>query len=267
MLLAPKSKISSLYYRTKLQIHNLAFYNTKNKDGFCYLWSETEGGLNSEEFASICVSLVEDKVLRQEKATKIIFYSDGCTYQNQNRYCVMSNALLLTAMNHKVIIEKKFLEVRHTQMEADSIHSSVERALRDKNISVPAEYISICRSARKKPRPYDVTYLNHTFFKRFDEVNFFKSIRPGRWKGDAKVTDIRALQYTPNGDVFFKLRFTDEWKILSQTKSPAVIALPFNSLRNQFLTKRKITRRKFEGSSSYVDSAILFGYIRADIKL
>ena len=131
----------------------------------------------------------------------------------------MSNELLLTAINHNIIIEQKFLEVAHTQMEADRIHSSVERALKDKNINVPAEYISICRSARKDPRLYDVTYLNHTFFKSFDEVNFFKSNRPGRDKGDAKVSDIKALQYTPNGDVILKLIFTDEWKILSQRKS------------------------------------------------
>lgn len=91
-----------------------------------------------------------------------------------------------------------------------------------------------------------MTYLNHTVFKSFDEVIFFKSIRPGRGIGDAKVTDIRALQYTPNGEIYFKLRFTDDWKILPQRKSPAVIALPFNSLRNQYSTKRKITKRKFE---------------------
>lgn len=79
-------------------------------------------------------------------------------------------------------------------MEADdSIHSSVERALKNKNINVPAKYIFICRLARKNPRPYDVMYLNHAFFKSFDEVPFFRSIRPGRGKGDAKITDIRAL--------------------------------------------------------------------------
>lgn len=78
------------------------------------------------------------------------FYSDGCTYQNRN--CVMSNALLCTAMNHNLIIEQKFLEVGHTQMEADCMHSTIERALKNKDINVPAEYISICKLARKKPK-------------------------------------------------------------------------------------------------------------------
>lgn len=53
VLMAPKSNISSLYYRNKLQIHNLTFYNLENKDGFCYLWNETERGLTSEEFAIV----------------------------------------------------------------------------------------------------------------------------------------------------------------------------------------------------------------------
>lgn len=107
----------------------------------------------------------------------------------------MSNALLSTAINHNIIIEQKFLEVGHTQMEADSMHSTIERALKNKDINVPVEYVEVCRSARKKPKPYDVTYLSHEFFKKFNDVLMFKSTRPGRGRRDAKVTDIRALRY------------------------------------------------------------------------
>ncbi|GBP86446.1 hypothetical protein EVAR_67486_1 [Eumeta japonica] len=96
------------------------------------------------------------------------------------------------------------------------------------------------------PRPYDVTYLNYSFSKSFDKVGFLKSIRPGRGKGDPKVTDIKALRYIPNGDVFFELKLTEEWTILPQRKSPVVAALPFDSLRNQHLTGRKVTKRKFD---------------------
>ncbi|GBP84658.1 hypothetical protein EVAR_58881_1 [Eumeta japonica] len=93
--------------------------------------------------------------------------------------------------------------------------------------------------------PYDVTYLNYSFFQSFDKVGFFKSIRPGRGKRDPKVTDIRALRYTPSG-VLFKLRFIEEWTVLPQRKSPVVAALPFDSLRNQHPTRKKITKRKFD---------------------
>lgn len=201
VLMAPKSQVSSLYYRTKLQVHNLVFYNLINKKGYCFLWNEAEGGVNAEEFASIWVYFIENKILPSlsdnNNPIKIIFYSDGCTYQNRN--CLMSNALLNTAIKHKIVIEQKILETGHTQMEADSVHSTIERAMRNKNVDVPSEYIGICKAARQKPEPYDVTYLYHDFFKKFDKIQFCKSIRPGRGKGDA----IRAIQYTPNREIFF----------------------------------------------------------------
>ena len=56
-------------------------------------------------------------------------------------------------------------------MEANSIHSTIERAIKNKNIVVPAEYIDICRTARKNLEPYDVTYLDNT-------LRFCKSIWP-----------------------------------------------------------------------------------------
>lgn len=41
----------------------------------------------------------------------------------------MSNALIELAVEKNTIIEQKYLEVGHTQMEVDSIHSSIERKL------------------------------------------------------------------------------------------------------------------------------------------
>lgn len=198
VLLAPKSKVSSFYYKTKLSVHNLCFYNLNNKDGFCYIWSEPEGGLNAEEFATIYACFITDKILPEidrenNENPKIILYSDGCTYQNRN--VTVSNALLNVALNEKIMIEQKYLEVGHTQMEADSMHATIERYLKEKTINVPAEYYEICRGARKNPKNYDVTYLNHTFFKKFDKIKFLQSIRPGKKKGDAKVSCNLHLMY------------------------------------------------------------------------
>lgn len=81
------------------------------------------------------------------------------------------------------------------------------------------------------------------FFQKLGDGGF-SSICPGRDKVDPKVTDIKALRYTPIDDVFFKLRFTEE--LLTQRKSPGVTAFPFDALRNQQLAMRKITERKFD---------------------
>lgn len=72
-----------MYYRTKLKIHNFSIYNLKDKEGYCYLWDELEGGLNADEFSSIIGHFVMNEV-DSSKYNHIIFYSDGCTYQNRN---------------------------------------------------------------------------------------------------------------------------------------------------------------------------------------
>ena len=99
------------------------------------------------------------------------------------------------AISKQINIEQKYLEVGHTQMEADSMHTCKEKKLKNKVINVPVEYYGVCRSARKKPEPYDVSYLTHSFFKLFDSIKFYKSIRPGKMKGDPKVLFYRILTY------------------------------------------------------------------------
>lgn len=157
----------------------------------------------------------------------------------------MSNALLNAAVQHNITIEQKILEIGHTQMEADSVHSIIERAIKNRNIAVPAEYIDICRTARKKPEPYDVTYLDFSFFKHVNTLQFCKSIRPGRGKGDHKVTDIRAIKYTPNCELKYKLRFTEEWKNLPQKINKNIKPIHFSSLEPLYNERRNITARKY----------------------
>lgn len=185
VLLAPRSNVSSSYYKTKLCVHNYTIYDLKTNDGYCFIWNETEGGLNSDEFATIISNFIIQSVIPnlEEGNRHIIFYTDGCTYQNRNT--LLSNAFLNIALLYNVTIEHKYLEVGHTQMEVDSMHALIEKKLKHQIINVPAEYITVCKHARKKP--YKVEYLNYNYFKSFRDLTFYKSIRPGKMKGDPKV--------------------------------------------------------------------------------
>lgn len=187
VLMSPKSNISSLYYKTKLCVHNLCFYNLLNKDGYCYLWHEGEGGLNAEEFSSCFYSFLETKVIpTMDKAErKIVMWSDGCTYQNRN--VTLANAALNLCKKYDITIEHKYLEVGHTQMQVDSMHATIERRVKSVRINVPADYAYHCKKARKNPKPYDVMYLDHSFFRSFKKVEAVRSIRPGKKPGDPKV--------------------------------------------------------------------------------
>jgi len=126
---------------------------------------------------------------------KIILYSDGCGYQNRN--VIIANALLNFSIQHQVQIEQKFLVKGHTQMECDAVHSVIERKLKNKEIYLPSEFIRLTKEARKHPEPYEAKHLSHDNFLDFKNHHHYKSIRPGRTKGDPEVKDIRSLKYDP----------------------------------------------------------------------
>lgn len=214
VLLSQKTNVSAMYYKTKLIVHNFTIYNLQTKEAYCFLWNETEGQTTAQDFTSILIYFLEDKVMpkAKEMGKKIILFSDGCAGQNRNS--ILSNALFLLATLNNVTILQKFLTKGHTQMEVDSMHSSIERVLKRTKIHLPADYTEVCKNARRNPFPYQVEYFTHGFFKNFSTLNYFPSIRPGRTVGDPTVMDIKALKYE-NGSLMYKLRHTSEvWEQL-----------------------------------------------------
>ncbi|CAH1108342.1 unnamed protein product [Psylliodes chrysocephalus] len=148
--------------------------------------------------------------------------------------------------NWRYDIEKppKEMKVRcdcHTQMEVDSVHSTIERKIKKKNINVPADYINICETACKIP--YTVKYLDyHTFFKRMDILKFYKSIRPGNTVGDPHVTDLKQIKYTKDG-IFYKLRYSDE--VLNVTRNNKIEMRPFEEMPPLYNERIKISSEKY----------------------
>ncbi len=214
VLLCPRTRASSMYYKTKLMIHNFTIYDLKTNAAYCFLWDETEADLSSNVFASMLHNFVTTK-LEFDRDDEIIFYSDGCTYQNRN--AIVANMFLHLAVTQKITIIQKILEKGHTQMEADSVHSAIESRIRTQEIYLPSGYVMAAKMARHS-NPYYVEYLHHEFFRSFENLTYYKSIRPGSKKGDPVVTDLRALKYCPNGTIKYKLQYSDEWSELPQRR-------------------------------------------------
>ena len=178
--LCPMLYASKLYFKCKLQVHNFSIYNLTDHHCVNYCWNETEGELVSSIFATCILEHLEKSCLKEKKP--IIIYSDGCGYQNRN--VVLANALLNFAVEHGVTIFQKCLEKGHTQMEVDSAHALIERKLKGREIHLPSQYPISIREARKNPSPYEVHYLTHDFFIKYDKKESFRyySIRPGKKK-------------------------------------------------------------------------------------
>lgn len=64
--------------------------------------------------------------------------------------------------------------------------------------------------------PYRTTVLNYIFVKYFgvEESMIYSFIRPGKKKDDPTVTQLRWIQYEPNGEKRYKLNFEDDLKDL-----------------------------------------------------
>ncbi|XP_036322550.1 uncharacterized protein LOC118736606 [Rhagoletis pomonella] len=134
--LCPKLNASAAYYKTKLAVHNFTIYNLATKDVMCYWFDETEGDLKSSSFTNFYIDYITSILCEDPKP--VVIYTDGCTYQNRNT--VLSNALLRLAMEYKVDIFHKYLEKGHTQMEVDSVHSVIERILKNQEIYLPSHF-------------------------------------------------------------------------------------------------------------------------------
>ena len=59
------------------------------------------------------------------------------------------------------------------------------------------------------------------------------------------MNDIRALQYQPNGSVFYKLRFTEEWRLLPQRRE-LLHSKEFDQLPSLHSNRLPLTARKFQ---------------------
>lgn len=208
--LSPQLPASAPYYKTKLCCHNFTVYNLANGQASCYWYKETEADGQASTYASFLEHYLEENFLNSSRKLSIIIYSDGCTAQNRNS--VMSNTLLYLSEKYDVLIEQKFLEKGHTQMECDSVHSSIETALKNKEIYLPSDYLKVTNEARSKNH-YTVKNFDHTFFKNFGDKNLIKysSIRPSKLVGGKTVTDIRVLRYI-SGKIFFKINFDDSFE-------------------------------------------------------
>ncbi|XP_051746313.1 uncharacterized protein LOC127510601 isoform X1 [Ctenopharyngodon idella] len=231
LLLCPRFNSSALYYKTKLAVHNFTIYDMSTHNTTCYVWHEGEGALSASEFAS-CVT---DFLSEHKEYEKYILWSDGCGYQNHN--LVLSNALLKFSTENEKVVIQRFLEKGHTEMECDSVHTVIERRLRNQEIYVPAQYVALMKTAWSKPNPYKVKYVDHNFFQDFTKLRLCKSIHPGIKLDDP--SDIRAIRYNINGTMDFKIQHSADWTPFSKNQqiqhtnssSPSVTPLYTESLK------------------------------------
>lgn len=120
-----------------------------------------------------------------ESPSNVIFYSDNCAGQNKNKFITSLYIYAVLTMNIQSI-RHKFLIVGHTQNESDCMHSVIEKqkkkVLRSGPIYIPAQWVTLIKTAKQHGKAYDVKELSTEDFydfKKFSEnigKNFNKDI-------------------------------------------------------------------------------------------
>ncbi|KAF6216673.1 hypothetical protein GE061_001019 [Apolygus lucorum] len=85
-------------------------------------------------------------------------------------------------------------------------------------------------TARTEPMPYRAV--------------LYTSIRPGKAAGDPTVVDLRALKYTPEGKIYFKLNFDEDYQEMPR-RSKRTSFNPVEEFPPLFATRPKIPKDKF----------------------
>ena len=158
VLQLPSGAESLLYCKRKLIIHNRTIYEaTAPNKGYCYLWPKNAGKRGSVEIGPVLFEYIRGL---PESVRHLSLFSDSCTSQNRNQ--IISATLLHAVQSLTVIeiIDQIFLVPGRTQMECDSMHSSIEHAQKHMKIYTVNDWENVMRGARRH-NPYitqDVKY-------------------------------------------------------------------------------------------------------------
>ena len=166
VLQTPQMKVSNLYYSRKLSTYNFSIFDMASKAAKCYMWLERLAKRGSNEIASFVYDYLKTLPLLIKE---INFYSDTCSGQQRN--CNFSTMCLCAVQKLPLVtINHKYFESGHSQMEGDSVHSTIERATKHSNIYTPSEWYTAVRLAKRTQPIYEVIEVNTSDVLNFKEV-------------------------------------------------------------------------------------------------
>lgn len=226
ILLCPHGNSSSFYYKRRLGIYNLTFYDFKRGDVYCFMWPENEGGRGSVEVATCIFKYIEKQ--SKQGVKDIVLFSDNCGGQNRNRFVAFALNFACAHFQLRTITHT-FLEKGHTENENDSVHATIERKVRNIEIYSPEQWYTAVRTSRTSKEPYIVIEMACTDFINFKEM----------------ASKVRNLSVDDSGDKVFwsKVR-----QVVAMAEDPSALQIKtcFNGLPQRLDLNRR--KRESEGT-------------------
>ena len=204
VLPCPHGEASIFYYKRKLSVYNLTFYNMSSQDVQCFMWPEYVSARGSNQIASCLWHYIH--VRADQGKTVFYFISDNC--QNRNRFVATMFWYCMKTMPTVDKIEHGFLEVGHTQNENDSVHSVIARADKRIPLYTPSQWATVAQGARRNKRPYSVKEMTAQDFFDFQVVsNRVKNLDYDEAGEKVKWSKIRAITFNQSESDVMIIRY------------------------------------------------------------
>lgn len=144
----------------------------------------------------------------------LLLFSDTCGGQNRNKYVAGAMLYAVKHIANLEIIDLKFMESGHSYLEADSMHSTIERARKHKQIYTTREWAILIAMARRNPRPYKVEVLSHSDFYDLQELIDFimLNVKVNEHGQTVQWLNIKWLRFVKQQPykIFYKYELKDE---------------------------------------------------------
>lgn len=210
VLSVPCSLVGDLYYKRKLSCYNLSFYNLGSGSVQCYLWDESQGGRGSCDIGTCLYYYISSIASGVSPVKTVTLYSDTCGGQNRNQFTAAALHYTLMSLPNLQVINHKFFESGHSQMESDSVHAAIETAKKKTKVYVPSQWETVVNFARRQ-NPYLVVPMKYSDFKDFKLLakNQYKNMKVdirGQRISWSAVKWIQIKKDTPD-NIFFNYSF------------------------------------------------------------
>ncbi|XP_071477828.1 uncharacterized protein [Diadema antillarum] len=163
-----------------------------------------------------------------DTVTHVTLYSDCCGGQNRNKF-VSAALMYVVRTSHIKVIDQKYLESGHTQMECDSVHSAIERTKRKVAVYHPNQWSTVVTMSRQK-KPYEVKQMSHEEF--FDLKGLASEILPNTQRdvegNKVQWMKLKHLRYEKASPLTIKFRysFDDDFSELKVSASCRRMKVP-----------------------------------------
>lgn len=161
---------SQSFYSLKLWTYNLTIQDATLERSFCMMWDESIAGRGGNEVASCLIKWVEDHI--PDDVKEITIWSDNCPSQNRNILMVMCYFFILHIKPNINVVNHKFLARGHTHLEADAVHSLIEREKKKLalfQIMTPWDWQQMIRLCGTK-KQITVVAMETSDFKEFKQL-------------------------------------------------------------------------------------------------